>query len=191
MVIEHAGRLAANREGLLGGADVDDTCFQNSGTWDSTRLADILNPLETCWVAAKEKTLWPNDQPKQNTSRFRLSKMFILHPNIAYNPLWLWLPAPSWDDSGSAPWCCPGETKAQPVPSNQQLPAYPTRTAPRGKVPLLEIRSPLHSGKPTGPGDIMCAEQITRKTEPEARVGQGKEKEMKMESGKEMVRKSN
>ena len=82
----------------------------------------------------------------------------------------------------------PEETTAQLVLSNQQLPAYLTRTALWGKVPLPEISSPFHSGKQIGSGKVVCAEQDYKENR-EAAVGRGREKGIKVEG--EMIRRSN
>lgn len=53
----------------------------------------------------------------------------------------------------------PEETPAKFVLSNQRPPAYLTRTAPWGKVPLPQISSGFQSGKQIGSGKVVCAEQ--------------------------------
>ena len=53
----------------------------------------------------------------------------------------------------------PEETPAKFVLSNQRPPAYLTRTAPRGKVPLPQRSSGFQSGKQIGSGKVVCAEQ--------------------------------
>lgn len=53
------------------------------------------------------------DQLKQNIFRFRLSETSIPTPNIPYDQLWLWLPAPSSDGSAPTVQCGPRETTAK------------------------------------------------------------------------------
>lgn len=79
-------------------------------------------------------------------------------------------------------WLCswtrlrPRGSRAKLAPSNQQLSAYLTRTAPWGKVPLPEISNPFHSGKQIGSGKVACAEQDYRRNRKrsQATTGEGK-----------------
>lgn len=88
--------------------------------------------------------------------------MFIPLPNILYDHLWLRLSALSSDGSAPAAQYLPEGTTAKLLLSNQQLPAYLTRTAPEGKVPLPEISSPVHSGEEIGPEKVVCESKITQ-----------------------------
>ena len=140
-------------EGVFHECLLKNLCFQNAGTRDSTYFAAIGNPLGIRWTAVKERNLWQNDQLKQNIFRFRIYERFIPPPSIPYSALAV---APS---SASVAQFKPEETPAKFVLSNQQPPAYLTRTAPWGKVPLPQISSGFQTGKQIGSGKVVCAEQ--------------------------------
>lgn len=100
--------------------------------------------------------------------------MFTPPPNIPCRQRWLRLPAPS--SGGSAPaQLNPEEAPAKLIWSHQQLLAYLTRTALRGKVPLPAISNPSHCGKQIESWKVVCAEQDYKENR-EARVGHGRKK---------------